>query len=147
MSMKDRVAIITGASRGIGRATARLFAQAGARVVVFSRSAVQLEEVAGEIAAAGERGRPTGVVREQAVELRGKGRIILRVEERRFELFERGHEDFGDVAAAEPAEAAVQAHARNACRDCGLRASNNAPIFSGDLRPGRSSTAEPTSIA
>jgi NAD(P)-dependent dehydrogenase (short-subunit alcohol dehydrogenase family) len=53
MSMKDRVAIITGASRGVGRATARLFAQAGARVVVFSRSAVQLEEVAGEIALAG----------------------------------------------------------------------------------------------
>src|SRR5258708_36639784 len=53
MSMKDHVAIITGASRGIGRATARLFAQAGAHVVVFSRSAVQLEEVAGEIAHAG----------------------------------------------------------------------------------------------
>src|SRR5258708_40158360 len=56
MSMKDRVAIITGASRGIGRATARLFAQAGAHVVVFSRSAVQLEEVAGEIAHAGGSG-------------------------------------------------------------------------------------------
>ncbi len=53
MSLKDRVAVITGAGRGIGCATAQLFARAGARVVVFSRSAAQLEEVAGEITAAG----------------------------------------------------------------------------------------------
>jgi NAD(P)-dependent dehydrogenase (short-subunit alcohol dehydrogenase family) len=53
MSIKDRVAVITGGGRGIGRATAQLFAQAGAHVVVFSRSAARLEEVAGEITAAG----------------------------------------------------------------------------------------------
>lgn len=34
MKLKDKVAIITGSSRGIGRATAILFAQEGARVVV-----------------------------------------------------------------------------------------------------------------
>src|SRR2546425_2628678 len=47
MSMKDRVTIITGASRGVGRATAHLFAQAGAQVVLFSRTPAQLDEVAG----------------------------------------------------------------------------------------------------
>ena len=37
MKLKDRVAIITGATSGIGEATARLFAEEGARVVVSGR--------------------------------------------------------------------------------------------------------------
>jgi NAD(P)-dependent dehydrogenase (short-subunit alcohol dehydrogenase family) len=49
MSIKDRVTIITGAGRGIGRATAQLFAGQGARAVLFSRSAAPLEEVVVEI--------------------------------------------------------------------------------------------------
>jgi len=52
-TLQDRVAIITGAGRGIGRATAHLFAQAGARVVLFSRTASQLDEAASEITRAG----------------------------------------------------------------------------------------------
>ncbi len=36
ITLKDRVTLITGASRGIGAATARLFAQAGARAVVVN---------------------------------------------------------------------------------------------------------------
>ena len=53
MSIQDRVTIITGAGRGIGRATARYFAQAGARVVLCSRTAAQLDEVVTEIEQAG----------------------------------------------------------------------------------------------
>ena len=49
MSIKDRVAIITGAGRGIGRATAHRFAHEGAQVVLFSRTAASLNEVATEI--------------------------------------------------------------------------------------------------
>ncbi len=49
MSIKDRVAIITGAGRGIGRATALRFAREGARVVLFSRSTAPLDDVAAEI--------------------------------------------------------------------------------------------------
>ena len=56
MSIKDRVAIITGAGRGIGRATALLFARNGAKVVLFSRTESQLEEVAAEIVRADGRG-------------------------------------------------------------------------------------------
>lgn len=47
LSLSGKVAIITGASRGIGRAVADLFAQAGARVALLSRAAEQLEQVAG----------------------------------------------------------------------------------------------------
>src|SRR5256885_16036947 len=53
MSIEDRISIITGAGRGIGRATARLFAREGARVVLFSRTASQLTEVASEISGEG----------------------------------------------------------------------------------------------
>jgi NAD(P)-dependent dehydrogenase (short-subunit alcohol dehydrogenase family) len=53
MSIQGRIAIITGAGRGIGRATALRFAREGARVVLFSRSPAHLDETATEIARAG----------------------------------------------------------------------------------------------
>lgn len=52
-SLDGKVAIITGASRGIGRAIALRLAGAGARVVVSSRRLEGVEAVAGEIRAAG----------------------------------------------------------------------------------------------
>lgn len=53
MSIEQRVAIITGAGRGVGRATAQRFARAGARVVLFSRSRPALEETTATISKAG----------------------------------------------------------------------------------------------
>lgn len=53
MSMKHRVAVITGAGRGIGRATALHFARAGAQVVLFSRTPANLEQTAVEVARQG----------------------------------------------------------------------------------------------
>jgi len=49
MSIQNHVIIITGAGRGIGRATAIRFAREGARVVIFSRTAATLAQVAREI--------------------------------------------------------------------------------------------------
>jgi NAD(P)-dependent dehydrogenase (short-subunit alcohol dehydrogenase family) len=47
--LEGKVAIITGASRGIGAATARAFAEAGAAVVLAARTADALEAIAAEI--------------------------------------------------------------------------------------------------
>ena len=58
-SLQERVAIVTGASSGIGRAAALLFAQAGAAVVVGARRQSSLDEVVAEIRATG--GRAVGV--------------------------------------------------------------------------------------
>ena len=54
MGLNNTITIITGAGRGVGRATARLFAHAGARVVLFSRTRSHVEKVAAEITARGE---------------------------------------------------------------------------------------------
>jgi NAD(P)-dependent dehydrogenase (short-subunit alcohol dehydrogenase family) len=51
--MNNRVAFITGASRGIGRACALALSEAGARVVLAARNRDKLEEVATEIRGAG----------------------------------------------------------------------------------------------
>ncbi|MGI5163436.1 SDR family oxidoreductase [Spirillospora sp. CA-253888] len=51
----DRVAVVTGAGRGIGAATAVALAQAGADVVLSARTEEQLRKVAAEVEAAGRR--------------------------------------------------------------------------------------------
>jgi len=52
-SLKDKVAVITGGGRGIGQAIAYAFAKAGAKVVLTSRKAQDLEATANEIIAFG----------------------------------------------------------------------------------------------
>jgi len=49
MQLKGKVAVVTGAGRGIGAATAKLLAQEGVKVVLASRTRSELERVADEI--------------------------------------------------------------------------------------------------
>jgi 7-alpha-hydroxysteroid dehydrogenase len=53
--LPGQVAVVTGAGRGIGAATAVALAEAGADVVIASRTAAQLEEVASRVFSAGRR--------------------------------------------------------------------------------------------
>src|SRR5450631_4774054 len=52
-SLKDKVALVTGASQGIGRDTALALAQAGAKVAVAARNEEKLASLVSEITAAG----------------------------------------------------------------------------------------------
>src|SRR3990172_6467689 len=52
-TLKDRLALVTGASRGIGRAVARALARDGAHVIVTARTVGGLEELDDEIRADG----------------------------------------------------------------------------------------------
>lgn len=49
MNMQGKTVMITGASRGIGAETARVFAEAGAHVALLARSQEAIAELAGEI--------------------------------------------------------------------------------------------------
>jgi NAD(P)-dependent dehydrogenase (short-subunit alcohol dehydrogenase family) len=61
--LTGRVALVTGASRGIGEATARLLAEHGAHVVVSSRKQPDLEQVAQAIQMSG--GQATAIAAHQ----------------------------------------------------------------------------------
>ena len=70
ISLKDRTAIITGASSGMGAAIARALAGEGMAVTIAARRADKLQQVADEIIAAGGTALavPTDVTEEPAVE-------------------------------------------------------------------------------
>ena len=63
--MKDRVALITGASSGIGRATAEVFAARGANVVLAARREDELVRLTSEIESRG--GKATFIVADVAM--------------------------------------------------------------------------------
>ena len=70
MRLEDKVAVVTGASRGLGRAIAVALAEAGAAVALAGRSKPDLEETAALVTAAGGRAVavPTDVASYAAVE-------------------------------------------------------------------------------
>jgi 3-oxoacyl-[acyl-carrier protein] reductase len=84
LGLRGRACVVTGASRGIGRATARLLCAEGADVLLIARSEDRLLEAADECAAAGE---PAGGRAESLacdIVEPGAAELIVREAEERF---------------------------------------------------------------
>jgi NAD(P)-dependent dehydrogenase (short-subunit alcohol dehydrogenase family) len=78
VELKDKIALVTGASSGIGRATALSFAEAGARVALVGRNAEALAWVAGEIESRG--GTPYAIAADVTKEADAERAIVETVE-------------------------------------------------------------------
>ena len=76
--LADKVAIITGASAGIGRATALLFAAEGASLVLGARRGNELEQLVAEVQAKG--GKATALAGDVRSEDYAKDLVALAVE-------------------------------------------------------------------
>jgi NAD(P)-dependent dehydrogenase (short-subunit alcohol dehydrogenase family) len=96
--LQDKVAIVTGASAGIGRATAKLFAQEGAKVVVGARRQAELDTLVAEIVAEG--GQAVALAGDVQSEAYAEALVALAVE--RFGRLDVAFNNAGTLGEAGP---------------------------------------------
>ncbi len=83
LSLEGKVALVTGACRGIGKSIALLFADAGADLAISCRNQPHLEELAGEIRSLGKKTLPVAAHIRKPEDLKN--------------LFEKVKEEYGRV--------------------------------------------------
>src|SRR6266404_2195255 len=77
MALNGRVAVITGASQGIGRSCALKLAKSGASVALLARNKQKLEELAGEIASSGGRAYVTATDLENEDQIKNAFKAVV----------------------------------------------------------------------
>jgi hypothetical protein len=96
--LENKVALITGASSGIGHATAKLFASEGAKVVVGARRQVELDQLVAEIEKAG--GKAAALAGDVCSEDYAKRLVGLALE--RFGRLDVAYNNAGTIGEAGP---------------------------------------------
>jgi dehydrogenase/reductase SDR family protein 4 len=90
LSLEGKVALVTGGSRGIGKAIALAFADAGADIIISSRKQEALDEVAKEIETMGRKGLPIAAHNRNPEDIRALMNPVMaplvEIEERTFDV-------------------------------------------------------------
>ena len=110
MRLKNKTVIVTGASSGIGKDAAKLFAAEGAKVVLGARREALLRELAEDIRrAGGEAAFAAGAVEDE-----GYAQALARLALSRFGGLDAAFNNAGSTGALGPIEAMEQSDWRNA---------------------------------
>lgn len=99
-ALAGKVAIVTGASSGIGRATARLFAEEGARVVVTARRQAELDMLVAQIEEAhGQAVAVAGDAKDEAL-----AKLVVDMAVRRFGGLDIAFNNAGTIGEMAPVQ-------------------------------------------